>query len=102
RTCDQPGPSGDSGFSIGRSGEWCGPTGGLPQTMYGLRTIRCTSAPASCRRTALSSADCPAPTTATTRPERVETSACCEECEPRAAIDASPVPATRNSLGILA
>ena len=99
-TSDQPGPSGDSGLSS-RSFNRRGPIGGGPaQSTRGSRTSRCTPAPASWSSAALSSADCPAPITATSEPANFERSAWLLACDTAAVGSGSPPASAASSGGV--
>ena len=75
-----PIPSGASG-SRRRAKRGRGSSAGLGfQRKPGARTTSCGKAPRSRSRTAVSSADCPPPTTATRRPRSCSNDACSEAC----------------------
>ncbi len=95
---DQPSPRADGGLTslwIALAGPG---SGTAPQRTSVPRTSTCTSAPASASSAALSSADCPAPTMATRRPEKTLRSGCWAvwESTPSAA---GPLGASREQLG---
>lgn len=78
--CDQPGPRPDIGFST-LSFQVRSTLGGPAHSTRGARTMRCTPAPLSWSRAAVSSADWPAPTTATSEPANFDRSSCCDVCD---------------------